>query len=164
MEEQLSDPSMSEDSWKETQQTSTAQNVGNILNGNNLTPNTTVRNPQKTFSKSTKLARNTNNTSPRSTKLKNPTEKRKKKGSRNLKPKQSKEKTNDDSGVEPSEETITNAEETLVEKMLRLSRVVYPGVICGHKHCNQYPIVTPKNMGWLWSVKSSAGVKVSENK
>lgn len=37
---------------------------------------------------------------------------------------------------------------------------IYPGVCCGHHHCIQYPVTTPKTMGWLWSLRETGGVKV----
>lgn len=36
----------------------------------------------------------------------------------------------------------------------------YPGVCCGHHDCIQYPVTTPKTMGWLWSLSETGGVKV----
>lgn len=45
-------------------------------------------------------------------------------------------------------------------KIKKLSQAVYPGVNCGHKNCIPKPVVTPRNIGWLWSLKETAGVKV----
>lgn len=42
-----------------------------------------------------------------------------------------------------------------------ITQAIYPGVNCGHKNCLQYPITTPRNMGWLWSLRETGGVKVS---
>lgn len=46
------------------------------------------------------------------------------------------------------------------DRAIRIARAVYPGVNCGHKDCVQYPVVTPKHMGWLWTLDQTAGVKV----
>lgn len=46
------------------------------------------------------------------------------------------------------------------KKPTKIFQAVYPGVHCGHKNCIHYPVVTPKTMGWLWSLSETGGVKV----
>lgn len=46
------------------------------------------------------------------------------------------------------------------ERANEIAQAVYPGVNCGHRDCIRYPVVTPKTMGWLWSLKETGGVKV----
>lgn len=46
------------------------------------------------------------------------------------------------------------------EKAIEIAQAIYPGVNCGHKECIREPVVTPKNMGWLWSLRETGGVKV----
>lgn len=47
------------------------------------------------------------------------------------------------------------------EKAIEIAQAIYPGVNCGHKECIREPVVTPKNMGWLWSLRETGGVKVN---
>lgn len=57
-----------------------------------------------------------------------------------------------------------SAEEVIAHlnaKIKKLSQAVYPGVNCGHKNCIPKPVVTPRNIGWLWSLKETGGVKVT---
>lgn len=61
---------------------------------------------------------------------------------------------------------IARAEDSFIddvkaEKPMKTTHVVYPGVCCGHKNCQSHPIVTPKTMGWLWSLRETGGVKVN---
>lgn len=49
---------------------------------------------------------------------------------------------------------------TLSKDIKQFTRSLYPGVNCGHKNCISPPIITPKNLGWLWSLKETGGVKV----
>lgn len=58
-----------------------------------------------------------------------------------------------------SEESLSDA--LTIERGAQITQTIYPGVNCGHKNCLQYPIMTPKNMGWLWSLRETGGVKVS---
>jgi len=58
-----------------------------------------------------------------------------------------------------SDESLSDA--LTIERAAQITQAIYPGVNCGHKNCLQYPIMTPKNMGWLWSLRETGGVKVS---
>lgn len=57
----------------------------------------------------------------------------------------------------------SNSNVLTTNKAFELGQALYPGVNCGHKYCIPEPIVTPKTMGWLWSVKETGGVKVKIN-
>jgi len=47
------------------------------------------------------------------------------------------------------------------DKIIQIAMTMYPGKLFGHIDCITEPIKTPKTMGWLWSVKETGGVKVS---
>lgn len=57
-----------------------------------------------------------------------------------------------------SESTVANV--LTPDRAIRIARAIYPGVNCGHKDCIKYPVVTPKHMGWLWTLEQTGGVKV----
>lgn len=61
---------------------------------------------------------------------------------------------------------IARTEESFIgdvtaEQPMKTIHVIYPGVCCGHKNCQSEPVVTPKTMGWLWSVRETGGVRVN---
>lgn len=60
--------------------------------------------------------------------------------------------------VVQAEESITDI--SISKKAMLISQAIYPGVNCGHKNCASTPIITPKTMGWLWSLRETGGVKV----
>ncbi|VVC26470.1 Domain of unknown function DUF4776 [Cinara cedri] len=59
----------------------------------------------------------------------------------------------------PAGKSVNN----LSKKINNVAGSVYPGVNCGHKNCISQPVVTPGNMGWLWSLKDAGGVKINRN-
>lgn len=65
------------------------------------------------------------------------------------------------SGLEMS--SINIDEVALSKKIKKLTQTIYPGVNCGHQNCIPQPIMTPKNIGWLWSLKETGGVKVKHS-
>lgn len=48
----------------------------------------------------------------------------------------------------------------LVNAVNEMVTANYPAVCRGHKTCLESVVVTPKNMGWLWSLEVNSGVKV----
>lgn len=57
----------------------------------------------------------------------------------------------------------SNTDVLIQNKAFELGQALYPGVNCGHKNCIPEHVVTPKTMGWLWSLKETGGVKVISN-